>query len=505
MRRMRTIYFNDARHYYLFVFEPPMDMKDAWRPIDDIVGTGVDTFSYGVERTDGLFYPSKYGMMFGADKHPFTDAYAWRTWGNMNSLIERGLDPLRVLIDRAHDKGIEFWASLRMAGYGGIPEEFRLEMPESWKQDEKLKAAASNIWAWADFAIPEVRDHQFAVLQELATEYPTDGIELDFIFTAHYFKPEETKANLPVMTDYVRKISEMVRGRPGGPGVIGARVLPTEEMCLDGGLDVRTWLKEGLLDFVIPMWYYPFTLDCNFPVEWIVEAAHDANVAVYGCLNPWYRDETSRRFYNIEPASLAMMRAAASNYFDRGVDGLYTWFLKWPLGDTERRILTEIGDPELVQEGVKHYFVRRRDTASAAAGYESPLPCEIPYTALGKPHTIPFYVSDDPEDRSHRLRQILLKINIDNVVSGDVIAYALNGESLSTEKCIRSFGGLIDPYQSQWLEFHLERVRPRKGWNELLITVEKRAEGLEGALTVNDVEVIAEYGPYPSEGSGPDG
>ena len=66
-------------------------------------------------------------------------------------------------------------------------------------------------------------------------------------------------------------------------------------------------------------------------------------------------------------------------------------------------------------------------------------------------------------------------------------------------------GGLIDPYQAQWLEFHLERVRPRKGWNELLIIVEKRAEGLEGGITVNDVEVIVEYGPYPSGASEPGG
>ena len=48
-RKRRTIYFNDARHYYLFVFEPPMTMQDAWRPVDEVAGTAVDTFIYGVE------------------------------------------------------------------------------------------------------------------------------------------------------------------------------------------------------------------------------------------------------------------------------------------------------------------------------------------------------------------------------------------------------------------------------------------------------------------------
>ena len=118
MRQQRTIYFNDARHYYLFAFEPPMALEDAWVPIDEVAGTGVDTFAYGVERGDGLFYPSRVGMMFGEDIQPFEQAAYWRTWHNMQSLIERGFDPLTVLIDRAHDHSMDFWASLRMAPTG---------------------------------------------------------------------------------------------------------------------------------------------------------------------------------------------------------------------------------------------------------------------------------------------------------------------------------------------------------------------------------------------------
>jgi hypothetical protein len=44
MRRHRTIYFNDARHYYLFVYEPPMRMEDAWVPIDGCAGLCADEF-----------------------------------------------------------------------------------------------------------------------------------------------------------------------------------------------------------------------------------------------------------------------------------------------------------------------------------------------------------------------------------------------------------------------------------------------------------------------------
>ena len=153
MRRRRTIYFNDARHYYLFAFDPPMSLEQAWRPIDEVVGTAVDTFIYGVEREDGIFYPSKATTQFGEDRSPFKEGYEWRTWRNMKSLEERGFDPLRVLIDRAHDKGMEFIASLRMAAWAGM--------------DPSLKIG--NPMARADFAHQEVRDHGMAVLKEPAT------------------------------------------------------------------------------------------------------------------------------------------------------------------------------------------------------------------------------------------------------------------------------------------------------------------------------------------------
>ena len=132
-RRRRTIYHNDARHYYLWVFESdPLDLHDAHRPVDEVAGTGVTTFSYCVERSDGIFYPSRVpgSLQFGSDKgtpdNPHTSAITFHAWDSMRSLQERGLDPLKVLVDRAHEKDMEFWADLRLSTYGGMPEAFKL-------------------------------------------------------------------------------------------------------------------------------------------------------------------------------------------------------------------------------------------------------------------------------------------------------------------------------------------------------------------------------------------
>ena len=44
--------------------------------------------------------PSEVGGQFGSDIQPFEQVAYWRAWHNMKSLEQRGLDPLRVLVDR---------------------------------------------------------------------------------------------------------------------------------------------------------------------------------------------------------------------------------------------------------------------------------------------------------------------------------------------------------------------------------------------------------------------
>ena len=481
-RKPRTIYFNDARHYYLYVFDPPMSLLDAWRPVDEVAGTAVNTFVYGVARGDGLFYPSKIGLRFATDMRPLTSAYAWRTWENMQSLMDRGLDPLKVLIDRAHQKGMDFFASLRMSSYGGM------------KKQHLIKEGGRGL------AHQEVRDHQFQVLQELATEYDVEGVELDFAAAPggmqQLLLKEDVAEFTPVLTDYVETISQMVRSRPGEPGQVGARVYPTEEMNRAHGLDVRTWLKRGLVDYLVPMLYINFTLDVDMPVGWLVQAAHEYQVSVYGMLMPFSGDEATGLPAPVH-ATPAQLRAAAANYWARDVDGLYTWFMSWPLGDTERGTLTELGDPDLIREADKHYIVHRRSEEADKMGYQTHLPLEIPSANPDKIYTIPFSVADDVAG-SQRIQRVLLRIHIDNLVSADRLNLRLNGESLNHEPCQRDFGSSISPYSGQWLEIELIAIRPRQGRNRLEIALDGRPRGLEGGLTVQHVELLIEYGPFPA-------
>lgn len=487
MKRKRTIYFNDARHYYLFVFEPPMTMEEAWLPVDECAGTAVDTFIYGVSRSDGLFYPSKTGLRFRDDTRRFELSAYYRVWHNMQSLMDRGLDPLTVLIDRAHEKGMDFFASLRIGPQGHT--------------DPALITTSGG----PGFLDDDLREHNFLLLRELAVDYASDGIELDLAAppagATPLFQPDDAVEATPIMTDWVRRVSEMARNRPGTPGQVGARVYPTEAINRRMGYDVRTWLDEGLVDYVTPMVYAHNVVNAHMPIEWLIEAAGDNDVSVYPMIVPYYADD-SRPLQIREWATPEMMRAAAANYWAMGADGLYTYFLKWPIDDAGRTILTELGDSASVRHKTKHYLVNRKDEYTEQVGFSLPLPISIEPEESGKRHDIPFMISDDPTADVGRIREISLKIRIMDLLADDRLTISLNGESLEHESLRREFGREIDPYCGQWLTFLLEGVRPAKGGNTLSITVDQRAEGMICPLVVEDIELIIEYHPYAARLNG---
>jgi hypothetical protein len=469
--RRRTLYFNDARHFYLYSFEPPLAMADAWRPIDELVGTAVNTFIYGVESA-GLFSNTKIGMRAGTDQRPFTSAHVWRAWYNMQSLIDRGLDPLQVLIDRAHQHEMEFITSMRM---GGGPRDPRYQIGVAGAAGGGGGRQENN----SDFGHPEVREVRYAWLEELAG-YPVEGIELDFAFTPFYFKPGDVKANTPLMTEYVRRLSEMIR-RKGKDRIVGARVFPTEAMNRAAGLDVRTWLAEGLLNYVAPLFYGYFLLDPDLPFEWLAEAAHASSAEVYPVLQPYFLKPEVH-------ATPAMIRAAAANYWSKGADGLIIapWF-RWPFRDAEKSILTDIGDPEIIREKDKHYFVSVRQEEAAGLGYDHPLPSTLGRADPNTSIEIPFYIGDD--FHSDRVARVRLLLKVLNLVTADRLEIKLNGATLAGESLRRT----SHRYEFQWLELTLVHLRPRRGQNTLAVTLVSRPAGLEGGVTVQQLEILVEY------------
>ena len=61
MSNRRLIFYNDARHYHIYCYDPPLTLEEAQAPIDEIAGTGVDTFAYGFGVGPTMFYNTHVG------------------------------------------------------------------------------------------------------------------------------------------------------------------------------------------------------------------------------------------------------------------------------------------------------------------------------------------------------------------------------------------------------------------------------------------------------------
>ncbi|MEE2658966.1 MAG: hypothetical protein VX733_10705 [Candidatus Latescibacterota bacterium] len=486
MRQRRTIYFNDARHYYLFVFEPPMRLEDAWVPVDEVADTGVDTFIYGVSRDDGWFYPSRVGTRFGQDMvGNFEQAAYWRVWQNMQSLVDRDLDPLQVLIDRAHDRGMDFLSSLRMGAYAGL--------------DQNLSTREGG----PGMADPSVRDFMQRAVVELAG-YDAEGVELDFAGapggTAYWFPQDRAAALGSEMTEWLRRTRDAVNHV--GDRVVGARVYPTREANEKTGLQVERWLEEGLVDYVVPLVYGFMILDGAMPIDWIVRAAHARDVSVYAMLQPYYADE-SRALIARQYPTPEMYRGAAANAWQAGVDGMYSWFMRWPLGDRERAVLSELSSPDQIVDKDKHYFLRRSTDVPYVVDVDYPahLPISMdPASDLGRTFAIPVRIGDDVEATGKRIGRMSLRLALTDLVSDDRLEIRVNGERLPLMQGVRRFPIMpVSPYQGQWLEIELSGTqRLRRGENRLEIALLERPEGLRSKVVVEDVEVTVAYDLWPS-------
>ena len=502
MNQKKLFYFNDARHYYLFVHEPPISMENAWGPVDEIADTGVDTFVYGIARGDGLFYPSKVGKRFGIDMGKFSNPMYWRVWNNMQSLIDKGLDPLQVLIDRAHDKNMDFYASFRMGTYEALA---------NIENDEVSRFISADPTNGGDgLADPLVRKKQLLLFQELVENYDIDGLELDFACYPGGAPPYLNEKNIaqftPTITDYVRNIRDIIKSS-GRDIVLGARIYPFEKTNLKFGIDVRRWVDNQVVDYFVPMMYHYMQLDPDMPVKWLLDLLENKNIGVYPLLQPYIKDKTLDRDLHGEHELDAMIyadkehfRSAASNLSRQGVDGFYSWFLKWPLGDEQKTILNELKDTETLKYLNKTYCLAKRVKGAADLGYDTSIPIEIPSSSGDG--EIKFNFAEEVEDLQGHKIETILSLRVKGIVNDDELNVSVNGVKVNhlLSKRYRSeyirrppSPHIIEPYSGQVLEFNLTENNLVTGLNKLSVCLSKRPDRLDSAIILDDVNIKVKY------------
>ena len=250
----RLIYNSDGDSTTFITFPPPMTPAQACRDIDETADTAVEVFSNSMGRGDETFsHPTEFGEIYGSNvtEWPEGEGLKWVKWmaDSTRALLDQGVNIIELLAARAHERGMQFWPTLRMndiheddtARFGAFRSTFKKEHPELLIGSPYPTVAgygyAQDDFTWAfNFARPEVRERKLGLILETCERYDIDGFEMDFQRGRWFFKQGEEGEGMPLMTDFMRKVragtAEIMRrrGRPftlDSAGSVDPRGLPS--------------------------------------------------------------------------------------------------------------------------------------------------------------------------------------------------------------------------------------------------------------------------------------
>lgn len=265
-------------------------------------------------------------------------------------LTQQETDSLMLITQFAHAHNMEAFWSMRMNDTHDSADDALLCQ---WKQQHldylmgekgKKYPHGGGRWSAVNYGLPEVRDKVFNILRDVATRYDIDGLELDFYRHPFYFQPQlngdpVTDEHCALMTDLLRRVRAMtveVAAKRGRPMLIAVRIPDSQGFAKAIGLDIETWLREGLVDIVTGGCYFQFE-----PWENLVALGHRYNVPVYAGLS-------ASRIRPQKPGDddTPLWHACAARAWRAGVDGIYL-FNRFNPNDPLFRVL---GDPALVAE-----------------------------------------------------------------------------------------------------------------------------------------------------------
>jgi len=375
-RPRRFIYNSDGGNMFIYK-QPPMLPADVYSYVDEAADSQVTTFfvcpNYGMPLT----YPSKVTEMIGTllSEEKLKETYEEgakpekkkslaRGISNLHALVEAGHDPVGLVVDRAREKGLEVFITLRLNEIHDVQTAGSLIVSKFWvdhpqwrvgKQgdeilplfkeiiggspDRKVHPVVASWFPGAlNFAIPEVRAMRLAELRECCQRYAIDGIDLDFQRFPIYFPQDEGHKHVATMTGWVRSVREMTREvgkKRGRPLKVSARILARPEQNLGIGLDPITWANEGLVDFLVVSHY--LRNDFALPIEEFRKQM-PASFPLYGSIE-------------VEP-KLEAYRDIARQLWDDGADGilLFNFFTtRENRGEPPFELLDELGDRSTIK------------------------------------------------------------------------------------------------------------------------------------------------------------
>ena len=298
---------------------------------------------------DRCAYPTKIGRgtfrELSKDPYHMGERLFMKSW---RLLRKKGIDPFLAAVEHAHDVGVEFHAGYRTAGFhypppfderssGGLYERH----PE-WRGVDRNGRSTPR----CSYAFAGVRRFVVSLLAEMA-EYPIDGVALFYNrrpplveyeklvvdgFQARYGEdPKQLDERDPrwlsyratFLTQFMREVREAMEKAArdqnrSKPLEVSAIVMSSREENLYYAMDLETWIKEGLVDTIIPYTSAP-GLDSSKD-SWVNPSDAEFFLRIT-------RDTPCKLALNLMPRSLTakQYRSRAHALYQAGVEHLFFW------------------------------------------------------------------------------------------------------------------------------------------------------------------------------------
>ncbi len=317
----------------------------------------------------------------------------------------RGGDLVQIFIDRCRLRGQAAFISFRLndahhkefvdpkpgdkpgSSIGMSVTRWYAEHPE-YRIKPGSERGADRVLNWA---VPEVRAQKLALIQELCENYDLVGLELDFLRTYSYFRPDETPLDQrrAIMTGFVKDVRALLdrTARDGKRRWLGARV-PAYLEALDVlGLDLPALTAAGL-DMVNASAHY-FTAQQHH-VEAIRRRVPDAALYFELC-HTLFKGEKVQVGYDVFPyrrATREHLHTSAHLAYARGADGISLFNFAYyrehgkgegrgTFGEPPFDALKELSDPRALARQPQHWFI--------APGWRAPGAKPLPVPRLIAP------------------------------------------------------------------------------------------------------------------------
>lgn len=300
------------------------------------------------------------------------------------ALLAAGTDPFAITVEACRQRGVLVVASYRMNAedfYAG-----QLDLYDFGREHKDLRIPGAHC---LDPVHPEVYSHRMAIFREVAENYDIDGIEFDFRRWCHMVSnPAENHTVLTRMVRDTRAMLDEVAARKGRRRLLlGARVAPTiagpsfgrsDMSCQDLGLDVETWIRDALVDYLCPSFFWGRNPNDNPQTAEFAKLAANTDVGIYPTVFPRskWQDENAEaeRIGLDEPDAMRRFRdeliQAALHAYTAGADGISTfnWVPhhqpgmtrknlreSWGLGAAKVQMLVHplFGDPDALRSCLK--------------------------------------------------------------------------------------------------------------------------------------------------------